>query len=360
MARVFNFSAGPAALPLEVLEQAREELTDWHGCGMSVMEISHRSKEFIGIAARAEADLRALLQIPEDYKVLFVQGGATTQFGAVPLNLAEQTSAADYLLTGSWSKKALAEAQRFCDARAAASAADGGFTEIPDPSAWALRDDAAYLHYTPNETIGGVEFHTIPDCGDVPLVADMSSTILSRPLDVSKFGVIYAGAQKNIGPAGLTIVIVRGDLVDRAREATPTMLSYAPMAAAGSMLNTPPTYTWYIAGLVFGWLRERGGLEAMGEINRDKAELIYGAIDSSDFYANPVRKDCRSWMNVPFTLAKPELDATFLDEARAAGLTNLKGHRSVGGMRASIYNAMPLAGVRTLVDFMAEFQRRHG
>jgi len=360
MARVFNFSAGPAALPLEVLEQAREELTDWHGCGMSVMEISHRSKEFIGIAARAEADLRALLQIPEDYKVLFVQGGATTQFGAVPLNLAEQTSAADYLLTGSWSKKALAEAQRFCDARAAASAADGGFTEIPDPSAWALRDDAAYLHYTPNETIGGVEFHTIPDCGDVPLVADMSSTILSRPLDVSKFGVIYAGAQKNIGPAGLTIVIVRGDLVDRAREATPTMLSYAPMAAAGSMLNTPPTYTWYIAGLVFGWLRERGGLEAMGEINRDKAELIYGAIDSSDFYANPVRKDCRSWMNVPFTLAKPELDATFLDQASAAELTNLKGHRSVGGMRASIYNAMPLAGVRTLVDFMAEFERRHG
>ena len=360
MARVFNFSAGPAALPLEVLEQAREELTDWHGCGMSVMEISHRSKEFIGIAERAESDLRALLQIPEDYKVLFVQGGATTQFGAVPLNLAEQTSAADYLLTGSWSKKALAEAQRFCDARAAASAADGGFTEIPDPSAWALRDDAAYLHYTPNETIGGVEFHTIPDCGDVPLVADMSSTILSRPLDVSKFGVIYAGAQKNIGPAGLTIVIVRGDLVDRARAATPTMLAYAPMAAAGSMLNTPPTYTWYIAGLVFGWLRERGGLEAMGEINRDKAELIYGAIDSSDFYANPVRKDCRSWMNVPFTLAKPELDATFLDEARAAGLTNLKGHRSVGGMRASIYNAMPLAGVRTLVDFMAEFQRRHG
>ncbi len=360
MARVFNFSAGPAALPLEVLEQAREELTDWQGCGMSVMEISHRSKEFIGIAERAESDLRALLQIPEDYKVLFVQGGATTQFGAVPLNLAEQTSAADYLLTGSWSKKALAEAQRFCDARAAASAADGGFTEIPDPSTWALRDDAAYLHYTPNETIGGVEFHTIPDCGDVPLVADMSSTILSRPLDVSKFGVIYAGAQKNIGPAGLTIVIVRGDLVDRARAATPTMLSYAPMAAAGSMLNTPPTYTWYIAGLVFGWLRERGGLEAMGEINRDKAELIYGAIDSSDFYANPVRKDCRSWMNVPFTLAKPELDATFLDEARAAALTNLKGHRSVGGMRASIYNAMPLAGVRTLVDFMAEFERRHG
>ena len=360
MARVFNFSAGPAALPLEVLEQAREELTDWHGCGMSVMEISHRSKEFIGIAERAEADLRALLQIPEDYKVLFVQGGATTQFGAVPLNLAEQTSAADYLLTGSWSKKALAEAQRFCDARAAASAADGGFTEIPDPSAWVLRDDAAYLHYTPNETIGGVEFHTIPDCGDVPLVADMSSTILSRPLDVSKFGVIYAGAQKNIGPAGLTIVIVRGDLVDRARAATPTMLAYAPMAAAGSMLNTPPTYTWYIAGLVFGWLRERGGLEAMGEINRDKAELIYGAIDSSDFYANPVRKDCRSWMNVPFTLAKPELDATFLDQASAAGLTNLKGHRSVGGMRASIYNAMPLAGVRTLVDFMAEFERRHG
>ncbi len=360
MGRVFNFSAGPAALPLEVLETARDELTDWRGCGMSVMELSHRSKEFVGIAEQAEADLRELLQIPDGYKVLFVQGGATTQFGAVALNLSSRESAADYLLTGSWSKKALAEAQRFCDARAAASSAEGGFTEIPDPSAWELRADAAYLHYTPNETIGGVEFHQIPDSGDVPLVADMSSTILSRPLDVSRFGVIYAGAQKNIGPAGLTIVIVRDDLVDRARPTTPTMLAYAPMAAAGSMLNTPPTYAWYMAGLVFKWLLGQGGLEAIGEINRQKSELLYGAIDTSDFYANPVREDCRSRMNVPFTLAKPDLDATFLEEAQAAGLTNLKGHRSVGGMRASIYNAMPLAGVRALVDFMAEFERRHG
>lgn len=360
MARVFNFSAGPAALPLEVLEQARQEMTDWRGCGMSVMELSHRSKEFIGIAEQAEADLRGLLKVPENYKVLFVQGGATSQFGAVPLNLAAADGKADYVVTGSWSKKALAEAQRLCDARAAASSADSSFTEIPDPKQWQLRSDAAYLHYTPNETIGGVEFHFIPESNGVPLVADMSSTILSRPLDVSRFGVIYAGAQKNIGPAGLTIVIVRDDLVDRAREATPQMLAYAPMAAAGSMLNTPPTYAWYMAGLVFRWLLQQGGLEGMARINREKAALLYKAIDDSAFYANPVREDCRSWMNVPFTLADADLDGTFLEEAKAAGLTNLKGHRSVGGMRASIYNAMPLGGVQALVDFMADFERRHG
>jgi len=360
MARVFNFSAGPAALPLEVLEQARQEMTDWRGCGMSVMELSHRSKEFIGIAEQAEADLRGLLKVPENYKILFVQGGATSQFGAVPLNLAATDGKADYVVTGSWSKKALAEAQRLCDARAAASSADSSFTEIPDPKQWQLRSDAAYLHYTPNETIGGVEFHFIPDSNGVPLVADMSSTILSRPLDVSRFGVIYAGAQKNIGPAGLTIVIVRDDLVDRAREATPQMLAYAPMAAAGSMLNTPPTYAWYIAGLVFRWLLQQGGLEGMARINREKAALLYKAIDDSPFYANPVREDCRSRMNVPFTLADADLDGTFLEEAKAAGLTNLKGHRSVGGMRASIYNAMPLGGVQALVDFMADFERRHG
>jgi phosphoserine aminotransferase len=360
MARVFNFSAGPAALPLEVLEQARQEMTDWRGCGMSVMELSHRSKEFIGIAEQAEADLRGLLKVPENYRILFVQGGATSQFGAVPLNLAAADGKADYVVTGSWSKKALAEAQRLCDARAAASSADSSFTEIPDPKQWQLRSDAAYLHYTPNETIGGVEFHFIPDSNGVPLVADMSSTILSRPLDVSRFGVIYAGAQKNIGPAGLTIVIVRDDLVDRAREATPQMLAYAPMAAAGSMLNTPPTYAWYMAGLVFRWLLQQGGLEGMARINREKAALLYKAIDDSAFYANPVREDCRSWMNVPFTLADADLDGTFLEEAKAAGLTNLKGHRSVGGMRASIYNAMPLGGVQALVDFMADFERRHG
>jgi len=359
MARVFNFSAGPAALPLEVLEQARQEMTDWRGCGMSVMELSHRSKEFIGIAEQAEADLRGLLKVPENYKILFVQGGATSQFGAVPLNLAAADGKADYVVTGSWSKKALAEAQRLCDARAAASSADSSFTEIPDPKQWQLRSDAAYLHYTPNETIGGVEFHFIPDSNGVPLVADMSSTILSRPLDVSRFGVIYAGAQKNIGPAGLTIVIVRDDLVDRAREATPQMLAYAPMAAAGSMLNTPPTYAWYMAGLVFRWLLQQGGLEGMARINREKAALLYKAIDDSAFYANPVREDCRSWMNVPFTLADDALDGPFLSEAKAAGLTGLKGHRAVGGMRASIYNAMPQEGIEALVGFMRDFERRH-
>ena len=289
MARVFNFSAGPAALPLEVLEQARQEMTDWRGCDMSVMELSHRSKEFVGIAEQAEADLRALLQVPAEYKVLFIQGGATSQFGAVPLNLAAADGKADYVVTGSWSKKAFAEAQRLCDARAAASSADSSFTEIPDPEQWQLRSDAAYLHYTPNETIGGVEFHSIPDSNGVPLVADMSSTILSRPLDVSRFGVIYAGAQKNIGPAGLTIVIVRDDLVDRARESTPQMLAYAPMAAAGSMLNTPPTYAWYMAGLVFRWLLQQGGLDGMARVNREKSELLYKTIDDSPFYANPVR-----------------------------------------------------------------------
>jgi phosphoserine aminotransferase len=360
MSRVYNFSAGPAALPLEVLEQARNELTDWRGCGMSVMELSHRSKEFIGIAETAERDLRTLLAIPDYYRVLFVQGGATTQFGAVAFNLAGAEDGADYLVTGSWSRKAVAEARRFCDAQEAASSAEENFTEIPDPATWQLRSDAAYLHYTPNETIGGVEFHTVPDSGDVPLVADMSSTILSRPLDVTRFGVIYAGAQKNIGPAGLTIVIVRDDLVGKARPGTPRMMDYAPAAEAGSMLNTPPTFAWYMAGLVFRWLREAGGLEAIGKRNQAKAALLYEAVDGSDFYANPVRTDCRSWMNVPFTLADPSLDATFLAEATAAGLTNLKGHRSVGGMRASIYNAMPMEGVQALVDFMGEFERRHG
>lgn len=359
MSRVYNFSAGPAALPLEVLERAREELTDWRGCGMSVMELSHRSKEFMGIAEQAERDLRSLLDVPDNYRVLFVQGGATTQFGVIPFNLAERDQGADYVLTGSWSKKALAEAQRFCDAREAASSAADTFCSIPDPATWQLRADAAYLHYTPNETIGGVEFHFVPESGDVPLVVDMSSTILSRPIDVSRFGVIYAGAQKNIGPAGLTIVIVRDDLVGRARERTPRMMDFAPTAQAGSMLNTPPTFAWYMAGEVFRWLLDQGGLEAMGKRNQAKAALLYESIDGSDFYANPVRPDCRSWMNVPFTLTDPSLDATFLAEAAAASLTNLKGHRSVGGIRASIYNAMPIDGVQALVDFMTDFERRH-
>jgi phosphoserine aminotransferase len=358
MDRVFNFSAGPAALPLAVLERARDELTSWHGCGMSVMEVSHRGKEFMSIAERAEADLRRLLDVPDNYRVLFLQGGATAQFSAVPFNLCEADGKADYLVTGSWSKKALAEARRLLDARVAADSADNRHTAIPDPAGWRIGTDAAYVHYTPNETIGGVEYHFIPEAA-APLVADMSSTLLSRPLDVSRFGLIYAGAQKNIGPAGLTIVILRPDLLGRAREGTPSVMDYRQQAEAGSMLNTPPTYAWYVAGLVFEWLLEQGGLVEMERRNRRKAETLYGAIDASAFYANPVAKHCRSWMNVPFTLADPALDSKFLEEARAAGLTNLKGHRSVGGMRASLYNAMPQEGVEALVSLMREFERRY-
>lgn len=359
MDRVFNFSAGPAAIPLPVLERARDELTDWRGCGMSVMELSHRGKEFMSIAERAEADLRRLLDIPAGYRVLFLQGGASAQFGAVPFNLAGPDSVADYVVTGSWSKKALGEGRRFLEARVAADSADNRHTSIPDPAGWRLSPDAAYLHYTPNETIGGVEFHFVPDAA-APLVADMSSTILSRPLDVSRFGLIYAGAQKNIGPAGLAIVIVREDLLGRARDGTPVMMDYGQQAENGSMLNTPPTWGWYIAGLVFEWLLEQGGLAEMERRNRNKAETLYAAIDGSDFYANPVAKHCRSWMNVPFTLADPALDGRFLEQAKAAGLLTLKGHRSVGGMRASLYNAMPQDGVDALVAFMREFERSHG
>ncbi len=359
--RVFNFSAGPATLPEPVLAQARDELLNWHGRGMSVMEMSHRGKDFVAIAEQAEADLRELLAVPDDYHVLFLQGGATAQFSAVPLNLLGDRGSADYVNTGAWSKKAIATARPLCEVRVAASSEDSRFTTIPPFDTWDLDPAAAYLHYTPNETIGGVEFHWVPDSGEVPLVADMSSTILSRPIDVSRFGVIYAGAQKNIGPAGLTLVIVRGDLAERgAHPHTPPVLDYAAQAKAGSMLNTPPTYSWYLAGLVFQWLKAQGGLAAMAEINRRKADKLYAAIDGSDFYSNPVDPACRSWMNVPFTLADPALDATFLAEAEAAGLTNLKGHRSVGGMRASIYNAMPEAGVDALIDFMGEFERKHG
>ena len=359
MDRVYNFSAGPAAIPLAVLERARDELTNWGGSGMSVMELSHRGKEFMSIAERAEADLRRLLDIPAGYRVLFLQGGATAQFGAIPFNLAPAGDKADYVVTGSWSKKALAEGRRFLDANVAADSADNGHTEIPDPGSWSLSPDAAYLHYTPNETIGGVEFHFVPE-SPAPLVADMSSTLLSRQLDVSRFGLIYAGAQKNIGPAGLCIVIVREDLLGRAREGTPSMMDYYQQAEAGSMLNTPPTWAWYVAGLVFEWLLEQGGLAAIEQRNRRKAETLYTAIDGSDFYANPVAKHSRSWMNVPFTLADPALDPRFLEQAKAAGLVTLKGHRSVGGMRASIYNAMPQEGVDALVSFMREFERSSG
>ncbi len=360
MSRVYNFSAGPAMLPEPVLRQVREELLDWHGSGMSVMEMSHRGPHFMEIARRAEADLRELLDIPEDYRVLFLQGGASLQFAMVPLNLMGEGGKADYVLTGSWSKKAAAEARRLGTVSIAASTEEGGFTTVPPQETWRLDPQAAYVHYTPNETIQGVEFHWVPDTGDVPLVADMSSTLLSRPIDVSRFGLIYAGAQKNIGPAGLTLVIVREDLIGRARAGTPTMLDYATHAEAGSMHNTPPTFAWYVAGLVFQWIKEQGGLEAMAERNRRKAERLYAAIDASDFYSNPVDPAARSWMNVPFTLADPRLDPVFLKEAEAEGLVTLKGHRSVGGMRASLYNAMPEEGVEALVQFMAEFERRHG
>ncbi len=358
--RVFNFSAGPAALPLEVLEQARDELIDWQGSGMSVMEISHRSKAFIAVAHKAEADLRDLLAVPSNYKVLFLQGGATGQFSAVPLNLATQESVVDYVNTGSWSKKALGDARRYCKLNVAADAADSGYNTIPAVSGWKRSPNAAYLHYTPNETIGGVEFHFVPETGATPLVADMSSTLLSRPIDVSKFGLIYAGAQKNMGPSGLTLVIVRDDLIGHARPGTPLVFDYKGMADEGSMLNTPPTFGWYFAGLVFQWLKRQGGLAAMAELNRAKSAKLYAAIDGSGFYRNPVAKDCRSWMNVPFTLARPELDKQFITEAKTAGLTNLEGHRTVGGMRASLYNAMTIAGVNALVEFMQDFARKNG
>lgn len=358
--RVYNFAAGPATLPLEVLQQAREEMLDWQGGGMSVMEISHRSKAFIGVAQEAESSLRELLAVPANYKVLFLQGGATGQFSAIPLNLTHADSTVDYINTGAWSKKAIGEAKRLTKVNVAADEAGSNYSTVPEQGALKLTPGAAYLHYTPNETIGGVEFPYVPATNGVPLVADMSSTILSRPIDVSQFGLIYAGAQKNIGPSGLCVVIVRDDLIGKARPGTPSVWDFKAMADDGSMLNTPPTFGWYFAGLVFKWLQSRGGLTAMAERNRAKAETLYRAIDDSGFYRNPVARNARSWMNIPFTLAKPELDKTFLSEAHAAGLTNLEGHRSVGGMRASIYNAMPLEGVQALVAFMKEFQRRHG
>lgn len=359
MKRVYNFSAGPAMLPEEVLERAREEMLDWHGSGMSVMEMSHRGKEFISIAEQAETDLRELLKIPTNYKVLFLQGGASLQFAMVPHNLMRGKGKADYINTGSWSKKAIAEAKTYGTINVAASSSDTNFTTIPPVVAWKLDPEAAYLHYTPNETIGGVEFHYIPDSGEVPLVADMSSTLLSRPVDVSRYGVIYAGAQKNIGPAGLVIVIIREDLIGHAPTGTPTIMDYKTHVDNQSMYNTPPTYSLYIAGLVFAWLKDKGGLSAMAEINRRKAEKLYTYVDHSGFYKNPVNHACRSWMNIPFILPKAEMDADFLAGAKKVGLVTLKGHRSVGGMRASIYNAMPEEGVDTLVEYMKAFAESH-
>jgi phosphoserine aminotransferase len=358
--RKFNFSPGPAVLPEEILRQAQDEMLDWHGSGMSVMEMSHRGKEFMSIAAAAEADLRELLAIPPGYKVLFMQGGATSQFAMVPMNLLRGKTAADYIHTGEWAKKAIGEAKKFCSVNTAASGEDRKFTYAPPKSSWKLSPQAAYVHYTGNETIGGVEFHWIPDTGVVPLVCDLSSSLLSRPLDVSRFGLIYAGAQKNIGPAGLTIVIVREDLIGHAPASTPSMFDYKIQADNQSMYNTPPTYALYVAGLVFQWLKRNGGLSAMEKVNIAKAKLIYDVLDASQFYASPVAKQDRSRMNVPFTLSDASLDEAFLQQAKQRGLLQLKGHRSVGGMRASIYNAMPLEGVRALVDFMQEFERTHG
>jgi len=361
MSRVFNFSAGPAVLPEAVLQQAKDELLDWHGSGCSVMEMSHRGKEFISIAEKAEADLRELMNIPASYKVLFLQGGASAQFAMVPMNLLRGKKSADYLNTGEWSKKAIKEAKLFGAVNVAASGEATKFTTVPAPAELRLDPNAAYVHYTPNETIGGVEFSYVPQTGDVPLVADMSSTILSRPIDVMKFGLIYAGAQKNIGPSGLTVVIVREDLLGQTVPGTPSMFDYKVHADNGSMYNTPPTYAWYIAGLVFEWLKKQGGLAGMAKINERKANKLYDYIDSTGgFYRNPVEKPSRSWMNVPFTLRSEMLDEPFLKGAKAAGLVQLKGHRSVGGMRASIYNAMPEAGIDALIAYMKDFMQKNG
>jgi phosphoserine aminotransferase len=358
MAKIFNFSAGPAVLPEAVLKQAQSELLDWHGSGMSVMEMSHRGKEFISIAEKAEADLRELLNIPANYKVLFLQGGATTQFAMVPLNIVREKKSADYINTGEWSKKAIAEAKRCCLVNVAATSEATKFTTIPPHGEWKLDPNAAYVHYTSNETIGGVQFHSIPDVGGATLVCDMSSDFLSRPVDVSKFGLIYAGAQKNFGPSGLALVIVREDLVGHAVPNIPTMLDYKVHAENASMYNTPPTFGWYIAGLVFEWLKKNGGLKAMAEINTRKAQKLYAYIDGSGgFYKNPVEPASRSQMNVPFTLKDAALDEDFLKGAKNAGLLQLKGHRSVGGMRASIYNAMPEAGIDALITYMREFAK---
>lgn len=358
--RVFNFASGPAMLPIEVLEEARAELTDWHGSGMSIMEMSHRGKAFMGVAAELQGLLRELAGIPSAYQVALLQGGASAQFAGVPLNLAAPDSTADYINTGAWSTRAIAEAERFCKVHRAADEAHSRYTTVPAPETLDLTPGAAYVHYTPNETIGGVEFPYVPQTHAVPLVADMSSVILSQPLDVTKFALIYAGAQKNIGPAGLTVVIVREDLLGRAQRGTPSVIDYTAMSRDGSMLNTPTTFSWYMAGLNLKWIKAQGGLKVMAERNRAKAEALYRAIDSSGFYRSPVAKHCRSRMNVPFTLADRELEKRFLTESAAAGLANLEGHRSIGGMRASIYNAMPLAGVQALVEFMREFERRNG
>ncbi|MEC5341825.1 3-phosphoserine/phosphohydroxythreonine transaminase [Brenneria populi] len=361
MTQVFNFSAGPAMLPVEVLRRAEQELCNWHGLGTSVMEISHRSKEFMQVAAESEQDLRDLLKIPANYKVLFCHGGARAQFAAVPLNLLGDKTQADYIDGGYWAHSAVKEAEKYCTPNVVdVKTRVDGLRSVKPMSEWALSDDSAFVHYCPNETIDGLAIEETPDFGDKIVVADFSSSILSRPIDVSRYGVIYAGAQKNVGPAGLTLVIVREDLLGKARRELPSILDYQILADNGSMFNTPPTFAWYLSGMVFKWLKEQGGLVEMEKRNQAKADLLYRAIDDSGFYRNDVAAARRSRMNVPFLLADADLDKIFLEEAQTAGLHALKGHRAVGGMRASIYNAMPLEGVKALTDFMADFERRHG
>ncbi|MEE9965495.1 MAG: 3-phosphoserine/phosphohydroxythreonine transaminase [Propionicimonas sp.] len=358
--RVYNFSAGPAMLPIDALNVAQSELTDWQGSGMSVLEVSHRSKSFVACAAETEALLREVMSIPTGYRVLFLQGGASGQFDAIPLNLTAPGATVDFFKTGQWSAKAIKAAQaQQLQVNVVADRAESNYTDTPAADSFTIDPDAAYVHYTPNETIGGVEFGYIPETGDVPLVADLSSTILSRPIDVSRYGLIYAGAQKNMGPSGLCVVIVRDDLLGKARPGTPSIWNYQAMAEADSMLNTPPTFGIYLLGLILKWVRDLGGLSAMAERNQAKAAALYDYLDASDYYSNPVAADSRSWMNVPFLQANPELDKAFVEQATAAGLTNLGGHRSVGGMRASIYNAMPLEGVEALIDFMTDFETRN-
>jgi phosphoserine aminotransferase len=360
MSRLYNFCAGPAALPTDVLTKAQSDLLNWQGKGLSVMEMSHRSPEFVGIAKKAEQDLRDLMVIPDNYKVLFMQGGASSQFTMVPMNLLRGKKTADYINTGQWSKKAIAEAKRYCDVNVAATTEGNHFTSAPSQKELKLNPEAAYVHYTPNETIGGVQFDYVPDTKGVPLVADYSSAILSEEIDVSKFAMIYAGAQKNIGPAGLCIVIIRDDLLGDTLAGTPTMSDYKVLADNDSMYNTPPSYGWYLAGLVFAWLKDQGGIKAIAEINQRKAQKLYSFIDTNEFYSNPVAINNRSIMNVPFILANSDLDKAFLAASEAAGLLNLAGHRSVGGMRASIYNAVEEKAVDALIAFMAEFAKENG
>ena len=360
MTRVFNFSAGPATLPESVLRQAADEMLDWRGSGMSVMEMSHRGKEFISIHAEAESLLRELLGVPSNYKVLFLQGGAIGENAIVPMNMLRGRASAEYIDTGEWSKKSIKEAKKYCKVNVAASSEAGGYVSVPRRETWKLDPDAAYVHICSNETIGGVEYHWTPDTGEVPLVADMSSNFMSRPVDVSRYGLIYGGAQKNVGPAGVTIVIVRDDLIGQALPITPSAFDYKIQADNDSMFNTPPTYTIYIAGLVFNWIKAQGGLKAMEAHNRKKAAVLYDHLETTSFFYNPVARDDRSLMNVPFKLRDESLDEAFLKGAQARGMVQLKGHRSVGGMRASVYNAMPIEGVMALVEYMKEFEVSHG